>query len=324
MKTLMSALAAVALLLAGVAGSSAEGGERGGAPSARDRQSILAMAGNYRVRFDFRETTPFVDDYNPIESKITAGFEAVRVIEDRPGRISLQHLLVVEDDGKPFVVKHWRQDWVWEPATVLVYTAANQWKLRTVPAAERKGAWSQTVWQTDDSPRYGGVGRWVYSDGVARWTSDETRRPLARRDAIRKPPYGWYMGTNRHALTPEGWVHEQDNAKVGLRAGKPTTFVHETVTNTYSRSDRFQARAADAYWEKTKGYWAEVRATWDRTIARNGGVRVTEEADNGTVIGPKLMDLADDIADGKIDTAKALAEARTAIAGETRTRLAAR
>jgi hypothetical protein len=109
-----------------------------------------------------------------------------------------------------------------------------------------------------------------------------------------------------------------------MRDGKPTTFVHETVTNTYTRSAKFNAKAADAYWEKTKAYWGQVRGVWDQTIARNGGVKVTEEADNGTVIGPKLMGLAYDIADGKIDTTKALAEARTVIAGETRTRLAAR
>lgn len=323
MKTVMTAMSVAIALTATAAGSVAVGSESSG-PPARDRQSILAMAGDYKVRFDMQETTPFVDDYNPLERKISGGFEAVRVVEDKPGKISLQHLLVVEVEKKPMVVKHWRQDWVYEPGQVLVYDRADTWKLAAVPEPQRKGAWSQTVWQTDDSPRYGGVGRWVYTDGVARWTSDETRRPLARRDAVRKPPYGWYMGTNRHALTPEGWVHEQDNAKVGVRDGKPITFVHETVLNTYVRNARFQVQAADAYWNKTKDYWAEVRNVWDKTIVQGGGVKVTEEAENGTVIGPKLMELADNIAEGKTDTKKALAEARAVISGETRTRLAAR
>ena len=323
MKTLLKVLLASAILGAPSLAPAADAPKPPAATSAvsqmeHDRQSILAMAGNYRVRFDMQETTPFVDDYNPLERKISAGFEAVRVVEDKPGKISLQHLLVAEDKGKAFVIKHWRQDWVYEPANVLVYDTASHWKLAPVSAEARKGAWSQTVWQTDDSPRYGGVGRWVYTDGVARWTSDETRRPLARRDAVRKPPYGWYLGTNRHALTPEGWVHEQDNAKIGMRGGKPVTFVHETVLNTYSRYDKFKTSAADAYWDKTKAYWADVRLAWDETIARDGGVKVTEEADNGTVIGSKLMGLADDITDGKIDQAKAVAQARSVIAGETR------
>lgn len=281
----------------------------------RDRQSILAMAGTYKVRFDFRETAAFVADYQPIAPKVSGGHEVVRVIEDSPGVIRLQHLLVVEDhDGKPVVVKHWRQDWVYEPQTVLTYRAAGQWRLAEVPAAARAGAWSQTVWQTDDSPRYGGVGRWVYDDGVARWTSDETWRPLARRDAVRHPVYDHYVGTNRHALTPTGWVHEQDNAKIGQRAGAPATFVHEVVLNTYQRADDFPVAAADAYWAKTKDYWATVRAAWDEAIQRKQGVAVTEEAESGTVLAPRLMGMADDIVAGKTTTDKAAAEARKLIA----------
>ncbi|MET0274489.1 MAG: DUF6607 family protein [Phenylobacterium sp.] len=286
----------------------------------RDRQSILAMAGDYRVRFDMRETVPFLESYKPLEPKVSGGYEAVRVVEDKPGYISLQHLLVVDDDGKPVVVKHWRQDWTWQPRTVITYQKSNRWVLTPVSAEARKGAWSQTVWQTDDSPRYGGVGRWAYDNGVARWTSDATLRPLARRDAIRHPAYTWYVGQNRHALTPTGWVHEQDNAKVGEVDGKPVTYVHEVVVNSYGKSDQFPVKAADDYWAKTKDYWAQVRLAWDKAIAREGGVRVTEEAQNGSVTGPKLMGLADEIAEGKVDTPAAVAQARSLIAGPERTR----
>jgi hypothetical protein len=285
----------------------------------RDRQSILAMAGDYRVRFDMRETVPFLPSYKPLEPKVSGGYEAVRVVEDKPGFISLQHLLVVDDDGKPVVVKHWRQDWTWQPKVVITYQKTNRWVLTPVSAEARRGAWSQTVWQTDDSPRYGGVGRWAYDNGVARWTSDATLRPLARRDAIRHPAYTWYVGQNRHALTPTGWVHEQDNAKVGELDGKPVTYVHEVVVNSYGKSDQFPIKAADAYWAKTKDYWAQVRRTWDETALRDGGLVVREEAQAGSMIGPRLMGLADEIAEGKTTTAAAAAAARTLIAGETRT-----
>lgn len=286
----------------------------------RDRASILAMAGDYRVHFDMRETVSFVPSYKPLDEKHSGGYEAVRVIEDRGDFISLQHLLVVDDDGKPMVVKHWRQDWTYEPPKVLAYETANKWVLKDVPAEARKGAWSQTVWQTDDSPRYGGVGKWTYEGGVASWQSERTLRPLARRDAVRKPVYAWYAGTNRHALTPEGWVHEQDNAKLGMKDGKPVTFVHEVVLNTYSKSDKFQVKAADDYWNATKGYWAEVRTAWDRAIAKDRGVTVTEEAQNGSIVGPKLMGLADEIAKGKKDSTAAITEATTLIAGPAKAR----
>jgi hypothetical protein len=185
-----------------------------------------------------------------------------------------------------------------------------------VAEADRQGAWSQTVWQTDDSPRYGAVGRWRYDDGVARWTSAETRRPLARRDATRSPPYDHYIGTNRHALTPKGWVHEQDNAKIGVKDGHNVTFVHEVLLNSYVPATDFPIAAADDYWAKTKGYWANVRADWDRTILANQGLRIREEADNGTKIGHELMLLADDVASGEQTEAAASKDAEALIKGE--------
>lgn len=283
----------------------------------RDRAAILAMAGDYRVRFEFRETVSFVAGYTPIPPATSGGFEAVRVIEDRGDFISLQHMLVVGEEPELMVVKHWRQDWRWQPTEVLAYAGKDRWRVQPVSASERRGAWSQTVWQTDDSPRYGGVGRWSFDNGVTRWTSESTRRPLARRDAIRKPPYAWYEGVNHHALTPNGWVHEQANAKVGLRAGSPVTYVNEVVLNTYARSTDFRASAADDYWARTKDYWAAVRSGWDQAVRRDGSVAVGEEANNGSMTGPRLMELADEVDEGKTTTARAAEEARRIIAAET-------
>jgi hypothetical protein len=307
-RTCLALALAVSLTLPATAALSAE------KPPEQDRQSILAMAGDYRVRFDMRETVPFVADYTPLEPKRSGGHEVVRVIEDRGDFISLQHLLVIEGENeKPVIVKHWRQDWKWQPASVVVYESSGRWTLKPVKGDERDGAWSQTVWQTDDSPRYGGVGRWSYDHGVAKWQSGPTLRPLARRDAVRHPAYTWYVGVNRHALTPKGWVHEQDNAKVGVRDGKPVTYVHEVVVNSYDRFDDYPVAAADSYWAKTKDYWAEVRRAWDAAIAQDGGVRVTEEANAGSVTGPRLMALADEIDTGRTETAQAVAAARALI-----------
>lgn len=286
------------------------------APPEADRKAILAMAGDYNVRFDFRETVSFLPDYKPIPPKPSGGYESVRVVEDRPGFISLQHMLVVGEAKSPTVVKHWRQDWTWEPKTVLAYAGKDVWRLRPVPSAERAGVWAQTVWQTDDSPRYGGVGKWRHDGGASRWTSDETRRPLPRRDAVRFPAYAEIDGVNRHAITPTGWVHEQDNAKVGPKDGRTAVFVHEQGLNTYTRFNGYPVAAADAYWKATAPYWAEVRRAWDAQLAR-GDVAVREEAQNGSMTGPKLMGLADEIAEGKRDTTAAVIEARAVIAGET-------
>ena len=278
-----------------------------------DRKAILAMAGNFHVNFDFRETVPWRADYDPIDAKVSGGFESVRVVEDTGSVIRLQHILVVSHEGEAFVVKHWRQDWTYEPASVLEYAGQGRWELKPVAEKDRAGAWSQTVWQTDDSPRYGGVGRWEHDLGVPRWTSAPSWRPLARRDAVRKPVYDRYLGINRHALTPTGWVHTQDNMKLGLKDGRETAIVQESVINSYDRDAGFQIDRADGYWGKTRGYWAAVRGLWDAAIARGAGVHVTEEAENGSVTGPALMGLADRIEKGEVTEAAAIAEARGVI-----------
>lgn len=169
------------------------------------------------------------------------------------------------------------------------------------------------MWQTDDSPRYGGIGRWQYQHGVSSWQSDPTLRPLARRDAVRHPVYDRYLGTNRHALTPNGWVHEQDNAKQGLREGQRVTFVHEVVINSYVSAPQAAVTAVDEYWNSTQQYWSVVRERWAEVIRQQGGVRVEEEAENGSRTGPRLMSLARRIADGALDTAEAVAAAKKEI-----------
>ena len=65
----------------------------------RDRETILSMAGNYKVRFDMQESTPWMEGYEPLDRKISGGHESVRVIEDTGTRIVLQHLLVVGEEG---------------------------------------------------------------------------------------------------------------------------------------------------------------------------------------------------------------------------------
>ena len=284
-----------------------------------DRADILAMAGNYRVRFEMQESTPWTTDYTPLEPKRSGGHEVVRVIEDTGRRIVLQHLLVVEDENdKSFIIKHWRQDWDYEPAKVLVYAGDGNWVWEEVPERMRAGRWSQTVWQVDDSPRYAGWGQWETQAGIRRWRSSWTWRPLARRDAVRDPVYDRYYAINRHQPTPTGWIHWQDNTKMGLKDGKITPIVQEYVLNTYTRFDGYDVKAADDYWAATSGYWAAVRAKWDEVARTKGGIAVQEEAQTGTVISGRLLTIADEVQQGKLTETKAIEEARKLIEGATR------
>jgi hypothetical protein len=285
-----------------------------------DRAAILAMAGDFAVVFDMQESTPWIEDYTPIDKKISGGYESVRVIEDTGTRIVLQHLLVTGPQDKPYVVKHWRQDWHYEPAQILTYQGGDSWELTDVPAAMRAGRWSQTVYQVDDSPRYAGWGQWEVTHGVKRWRSNWTTRPLARRDAIRNPVYDRYVGINRHQLTPKGWIHWQDNTKMmpAKDGGEELVpVVQEYVLNTYERFDDYNVAAAEEYWAKTSEFWAAVRGKWDEVAKAQGGIRIAQEADVGTSIAGELLTLADAIKNGETTTQEASAKALALIEAGT-------
>ncbi|MEL6324850.1 MAG: DUF6607 family protein [Pseudomonadota bacterium] len=277
----------------------------------RDREAILAMAGEFEVTFDFTETVSFVEGYELKEPKLSGAHEVVRVIEDSGEFISLQHLLVVGPDESPFVVKHWRQDWRYEPARVLMFIGGNAWEWRDVPAAERAGKWSQTVYQVDDTPRYGAVGAWSYEDGVTEWTPPQEWRPLPRRDMTTRDDYHAVDAINRHAITPSGWVHEQDNSKLIL-SGNPKALVREVGVNTYRRNDAFPVAAADEYWQATADYWAGIRAEWAQIEADNERFAITIKGETEALYNP-LLGLAMGVKDGEMDVEAALVEARSVI-----------
>lgn len=282
-----------------------------------DRADILAMAGDFKVRFDMQEATAWMPGYEPLERKISGGHESVRVIEDTGRKIVLQHLLVVEYEGQTHVIKHWRQDWEYEPARILAYSDTGQWRWEEVPERMRHGRWSQTVYQVDDSPRYAGWGEFETQGGIRRWRSSWTWRPLARRDAVRNPVYDRYYSINRHQPTHDGWIHWQDNIKMGEADGKLQPVVQEYVLNTYTRFNDYPVKAADDYWAATSGYWAAVRSAWDEVAESRGGIAIQEEAETGTVISGRLLEIANELQDGKLNQAAAIAEARKLILENT-------
>ena len=241
----------------------------------RDRAAILAMAGDYRASFDFLETIVFVPGAAPARPYRSWGTERVYVIEDRGDFISLQHILsmvVIDEDGKrvgPLVQKHWRQDWRYEPKDVLVYAGDGRFETRAVAPGDRRGTWSQTVYQVDDSPRYGSVGRWAHSAEASIWEGGEAWRPLPRREHSVRDDYQVLAGRNRHTILPTGWVHEQDNQKLVLAKGRTRRLAHEIGVDRYERVLDFDFSAADVYWRASAPFWALVRESWARRVARH-------------------------------------------------------
>ncbi len=286
----------------------------------QDRKAILAMAGDFAVTFDFRETVILKPGYELKKPKLSGADEIVRVIEDRGDFISLQQILVMKMGDQMYVTKHWRQDWQYEPASVLVFIGGNAWATRPVPASERKGKWAQIVYQVEDCPRYGAVGAWAHDNGVSQWTPRAEMRPLPRRDMTTRNDYDAVLAVNRHTITPFGWVQEEENSKLVLR-GEAHVLAREIGVNTYIRSSAMP-KDGDDYWNATKEFWSQVRADWKRleTSASRFGLTVQGEPEPLYV---PILELADNIQAGKINTAAAVVEAKKVIAQFTTTNVGA-
>ena len=280
------------------------------ADPARDRQSILAMQGDYTVDFAFDETVLLQPGYERQAAMRSGGDEMVIVVEDTHTRIVLQHILVDAKSGH--VTKHWRQDWFYEAPTRFEFTADQTWHVRAIPADATRGAWTQCVYEVSDAPRYCGTGRWDYTNGVATWTSDLSWRPLPRREYTRRSDYNALSVVNRHTLTPNGWTHEQFNTKVLRKPdGTQVELAREFGFNDYLKTTEVDFTPARDYWQATAGYWAKVRAHWDRFLSKAPGVHLKTKVDGMAMIIP-LFTQAGDVQEGKpvadADIAKVFAD----------------
>lgn len=280
------------------------------ADPARDRQSILAMQGDYTVDFAFDETVLLQPGYERQAAMRSGGDETVIVVEDTPTRLVLQHILVDAKSGH--VTKHWRQDWFYEAPTRFEFTTDQTWHVRAIPAEATRGAWTQCVYEVSDAPRYCGTGRWDYTNGVATWTSDLSWRPLPRREYTRRSDYNALSVVNRHTLTPNGWTHEQFNTKVLRKPdGTQVELAREFGFNDYLKTTEVDFTPARHYWQATAGYWAKVRAHWNGFLSRAPGVHLKTKVDGMAMIIP-LFTQAGDVQEGKpvadADIAKVFAD----------------
>ena len=240
----------------------------------RDRHAILAMAGDYRTSFDFIETIGFTEGYQPRAPYQSWGTERVYVVANEPDFVSLQHIIVMhflDADGfesEAMVVKHWRQDWQYEDAEVHAFQGRGAFVRRALEPASLKGAWTQTVYQVDDSPRYEAVGRWTHAAGVSYWQSDDRRRPLPRREFSVRDDYQALYGSHRITITPAGWTQEEDALKLVLdennRPSRSQPYLaREAGLSRYDRVLDYDFSAGDDYWRDTGAFWSRVRHYWD-------------------------------------------------------------
>lgn len=248
----------------------------------QDQAAIKKMCGCYEVTFNFAETFNYSQDslYKPSKTKIDKGLEWAQLVEDTDNKISIQHLLQVGSPEQPYIVKHWRQDWLFQNKDFYMFDGDNKWNFETKTEDEVDGQWTQKVYQVDDSPRYEGSATWVHVDGKSFW-ENTTTAPLPRREYTKRSDYNVTLRGNRHEITEYGWLHDQDNAKIIRQEGKEDIILaKEKGYNTYVKVEDSRCQGAINWWKEHDKKWATVRAKWSEVYNRNKDLHLEDKVDN--------------------------------------------
>tara|TARA_B100001057_G_scaffold111861_1_gene109957 strand:- start:13733 stop:14641 length:909 start_codon:yes stop_codon:yes gene_type:complete len=266
-----------------------------------DYSAIKSMCGCYNVEFNFAETFNYSKDslYEASKVKNDKALEWVQVVEDSPSKISLQHILIIGDSANHYIVKHWRQDWLYENKDFMMYNYDNNWTYIEKTPIDVAGQWTQKVFQVDDSPRYEGSATWVHVDGKSYW-ENETSAPLPRREYTKRSDYNVTLRRNRHEITQLGWIHDQDNDKI-IRSeeGVDLILAKEKGFNSYTKIDDSKCVYGQEWWNENKDKWAVIREVWDEVYTSCEDLYLKQEVD-GVRLYQELFGLEKNIKKSKV------------------------
>src|SRR5690606_28469620 len=154
------------------------------------------------VEFKYTETFSNENDYELHEPYYADALELVMLEEETPEKLVLQHVLVINDT---FFIKHWRQDWEYQPDQLFSFHGNATWESTRLHPGSTSGQWSQEVYEVNDSPRYAGTATWFLADGKKVWESTSDA-PLPRREYTKRSDYQIMRRTNGLFIEDWGWV----------------------------------------------------------------------------------------------------------------------
>jgi hypothetical protein len=242
----------------------------------KDINAIKSMCGCFEVNFKFAETFSYSKDsiYKSSENYSAGALEWAQLVNDEKNNIIIQHILIAGDEDNPYVIKHWRQDWLYENSDFYYYDHNNKWIYKHKKQNEVKGQWSQKVYQVDDSPRYEGTATWIHADGRSFW-SNSTDAPLPRREITKRQDYNVMLRRNNHEIFGWGWQHDQDNDKIIRESGKEDfVLAQEKGINNYIRVESKRCLAAQNFWKENKDKWSLVRNKWDNIFNYKNDIKL--------------------------------------------------
>ena len=247
----------------------------------KDIQSIKSMCGCFEIEFNFAETFVFSEKEGYQKSKTykARALEWGQLILDEKNKISIQHLLIVGSKQFPSIVKHWRQDWIYQNTDLYLYDKNDKWSYISLDKKDVKGQWTQKVFQVDDSPRYEGSASWIHQDGKSYW-ENTTPAPLPRREFSKRSDYNVTIRGNRHEITSDGWIHDQDNKKIQKEDDSQFVLAHEKGYSTYTKVPDSECKDAVDWWDKNGSKWKMVRDKWDIIYSSNKDLTLKPTVDD--------------------------------------------
>jgi hypothetical protein len=264
----------------------------------QDQEAILAMTGCYEVTFNFAETFAPDENYEFHENYRAGGLEYIFPIAEGDDKISLQHLLIV---GDTMIVKHWRQDWIYENTDLYTFDKKSTWNYKSLPEENVEGQWTQKVYQVDDGPRYEGTASWIHTDGRHYWEATADA-PLPRREFSKRDDYNVMKRRNRQEILDNGWVHEQDNDKI-IRGEEDSLLAQEKGWNMYEKTDDAECELARTWWSENEKYWADVRGVWDELFDTKKTIALNMKVED-KILFQRLFDLGDEVDNDNYDSEK--------------------
>ncbi|MDD3772051.1 MAG: hypothetical protein PHC38_05265 [Weeksellaceae bacterium] len=238
-----------------------------------ERKLIRSLAGNYKVSFKFVDTFATSEDYQYPERYFSEAKEVVLLLEDSENKISLLHLLYVAEN---VVIKHWRQDWIYENREFLSLVKDHEWKKIQISEEKARGTWTQKVYQVDDCPRYEGYGTWIHVDGRHFWES-EADAALPRREITTRNDYNILRRFSHIEIFENGdWIIEQDNQKILRTESSEELICLEKGLETFTTQD-YDSSYAEGWWQQRKNFWMLVQTIWMDFIAANKAIKITED-----------------------------------------------
>ncbi len=248
----------------------------------KDAEAIKKMCGCFEVTFNFSETFQYSKDslYTPSKNKQATALEWAGLIANEKNKLSIQHILQVGEGKNQHIVKHWRQDWLYENTHLYRYNGNNTWVFEPKTEKNVKGQWTQKVFQVDDSPRYEGSATWVHVDGKSYW-ENTVDAPLPRREYTQRNDYNVTLRGNRQQITDYGWVHDQDNSKIIREKGKKDiVLAKEKGYNTYVKVANKKCKGAIDWWKHNANKWALVRGKWEKVYEKNTDLILEKKVKN--------------------------------------------